>query len=115
MSEHDTQSAIIQLITVRGGIAIRVNSGMHVIKGNDGSTRVFKGASKGTSDIIACFKGKFLAIEVKHGKNQATPEQRDFIQRVNDCGGIGIVTWDLDKVIYLLDMIDTDAFKWHVV
>lgn len=107
MSEHDTQNAIIQLITMKGGIAIRVNSGSIVVKGAQG-TRVFKGAEKGTSDIIALYRKNFLAIEVKMPDKKPTPEQRAFLDKVWECGGIGLVAYSADDVLVTLDQIDME-------
>lgn len=106
MSEHDTQNAIIQLITARGGLPIRINSGKAIIK-RDGGNQVIVGAKRGTSDIIALYKGRFLAIEVKHGKNKPTREQTEFIADVRDKGGIGVCVWSVDSVIFLLKAIDS--------
>ena len=105
MTEHDTQNAIIELITRRGGIAIRINSGAIPIEGVS-KPYYFRGAKKGTSDIIALYKGRFLAIEVKHGKNTASREQADFISEVRDKGGVGLCVWSIDTVISLLDALD---------
>lgn len=104
MSEHDTQNAIIDLITRRNGLAIRINSGAIRIEGE--KTRYFRGAKKGTSDIIALYRGRFLAIEVKHGKNKPSAEQIQFIEDVRDRGGIGLCVWNVDTVMSLLDALD---------
>lgn len=105
MTEHETQSAIIDLIRLRGGVATRVNSGSAVFK-RDGKTQVIRGAEKGTADIIACYKGRYLAIEVKHGKNTITMEQLIFLESVRSAGGITCVAYSVDKVNRLLDAID---------
>lgn len=104
-TEHDIQNAIIQLITVKGGVAIRVNSGSIVVKDIHG-TRVFKGADKGTSDIIALYRKVFMAIEVKRPGRQPTPEQAAFLNQVIESGGIGIVAYSHDDVLDVLEQID---------
>lgn len=108
MTEHELQSQIIELIQRRGGLVIRINSGKAIIKRESG-TQVIMGAAKGTSDLIALYKGRFLAIEVKVRNNRATFEQELFLLDVRDRGGIGIVTWSLDTVISLLDSIDGEG------
>ncbi len=105
MSEHDIQNAIIQLITIKGGIPIRINSGSIVVKDNNG-TRVFKGAEKGTSDIIALYRKNFLAIEVKMPGKKPSPEQKLFLDQVWECGGIGLVAYSVNDVLDLLEQID---------
>lgn len=111
MTEHDTQNAIIQLITLKGGVPIRVNSGMVKITDQSGKTRVFKGEKKGTSDLIALYKGRFIAIEVKYGDNHPTREQWAFLARVVENGGIALVAYDVEDVNRILEMIDAD----HIV
>ena len=106
MTEQQTQSAILDLIRFRGGVATRVNSGSAVFKGSNGVTNVIRGAEKGTSDIIGLYRAYYLAIEVKHGKNKPTPEQLEFGRQVRDAGGYFLVAWDVDDAIKLLDEID---------
>lgn len=106
MTEHQTQSAILDLIHIRGGVATRVNSGSAIFKGKDGSINVIKGADKGTSDILACYRGRYLAIEVKYGNGKPTPEQLEFGRKVRDAGGLFLVAYDVEKVNQLLDTID---------
>lgn len=58
---------------------------------------------KGISDIIGLTKdGKFLAIEVKAPKKKPSQEQLDFIDRVNEKGGIAFWTDNLDKVMEII-------------
>ena len=53
---------------------------------------------KGVSDILGIIEGKFLAIEVKSAKGQVTPEQRSFLARINNEGGIAFVARNVDQV-----------------
>lgn len=106
-SEQDLVNAIISLITLRGGVAIRVNSGMIPIDNGDGTRRVLRGAPAGTADIIACYRGRFIAIECKIGRNKPTPLQVDFLERVSDAAGWAIVAYDVQTVIDILDVEDT--------
>lgn len=57
---------------------------------------------RGVSDILGIWEGKFLAIEVKAGRNTPTDEQMAFINTVNDRGGIGFVAWSLEDVERIL-------------
>jgi len=107
MPESDLIAACIQLITLKGGVAVRVNSGMMVIKDEQGNkTRIFKGAGKGTSDILACYRGYFLAIECKMPKNKPTEAQEAFLASIGEAGGIGIVIWDINTLETLLEKLD---------
>lgn len=106
MTEHQTQSAILDLIRFRGGMATRVNSGSAIFKDKSGRVNVIKGAEKGTSDVLACYRGRYLAIEVKYGREKPTHEQLDFGRRVRDAGGLFLVAYDVEIVNKLLDEID---------
>jgi penicillin-binding protein-related factor A (putative recombinase) len=46
---------------------------------------------KGVSDILGLIDGRFLAIEVKSPKGRPTPEQLEFIEKVNAQGGIAFI------------------------
>lgn len=105
MNEHDIQNQILQYIRLRGGVAIRVNSGSVLVKRKDKTYR-YIGAEPGTSDIIGLYRMRFLAIEVKNGKNLPTEVQVRFLETVRECGGIGIVAYSLDDVISVLDEVD---------
>ena len=45
----------------------------------------------GVPDIVCCYKGCFLAIECKAGRNTTTALQDREIQRIRDAGGIALV------------------------
>ena len=60
----------------------------------------------GIADILGCYKGRMIAIELKAPKGQATPDQERFIKNVNDNGGIAFVAKSLDEVIEGLSLQD---------
>lgn len=101
MSEMDLVNQIIDYVTMTGGVAIRINAGVIFVDDGKGK-RVFRGAPKGTSDILACIRGRYYAIECKWGDNTATPEQIDFIERVRAAGGVGGVVWTFDEFLQLV-------------
>lgn len=56
----------------------------------------------GVPDIIACYKGKFIGIEVKNETGKTSPLQDVNLKMINEAGGIGLVarcTEDVKKVI----------------
>ena len=54
---------------------------------------------KGCSDIIGqTTDGRFLAVEVKRPGGKPTPDQTDFIDRVNSAGGVAFVARSVDDV-----------------
>ena len=57
------------------------------------------GLYTGASDLIGWSPdGKFVAIEVKTQKGVITRAQQNFIDRVNDAGGIGVIARSLDDL-----------------
>lgn len=52
-----------------------------------------EGLMNGTSDLIVCHKGKFVAIELKGSGSSydATPGQLLFLKKVRNAGGISFV------------------------
>jgi hypothetical protein len=57
-------------------------------------------AKRGVSDILACFKGQLIAIEIKIGKDRLSPEQEGFILSVNHTGGKAFVVHDLEEFMF---------------
>jgi hypothetical protein len=47
----------------------------------------------GVSDTLTCLRpiGKYLAIEIKHGKDRLRPEQSKYLQDVKAAGGLAYV------------------------
>lgn len=64
--------------------------------------------SAGIPDLIACYKGIFLGIEVKVGNNTASDIQLAKIALINKAGGFGVVVWSLDEIVELLSYIDAN-------
>ena len=62
-------------------------------------------------DIICCYRGWFIGIECKAGKNQPTGLQLAQLRAINDAGGIGIVIneTNTDGVEGILDQIDAES------
>ena len=65
---------------------------------------------KGLPDLIGCFGGRFLAIEVKRKNGKVSPEQEAMIARINRAGGLAFVARDLETVIEKLGIKDRFLF-----
>lgn len=63
---------------------------------------------KGVSDIIGCYRGRFLGIEVKRRKGIVSPEQEAFIRTINEHGGIAFVARDVQTVCENLGLAGHD-------
>lgn len=69
---------------------------------------------KGISDILGCYQGRMIAIELKHeGWKPPEPgtkaykhfkEQEDFIFQVNQAGGIGFFAQSVEEVVERLGL-----------
>ena len=53
----------------------------------------------GISDILAVDRmGRVIAIEVKSAKGRVSPDQKAFLERINQTNGIGFVARSVDDV-----------------
>lgn len=57
---------------------------------------------RGIPDIIICYKGKFIAFEVKAEKGKTSFMQEQQIQKIIDNGGEAYVVRSLEEVIEIL-------------
>lgn len=102
MGEMDLVRSIVELLQYMGAVAIRINSGGVPAENKNGDRHYIRLAPAGTADILCCFRGRFVAIECKVGKNKPTPAQVEFLARVQDAGGAAIVAYSVDDVNNLL-------------
>ena len=97
MSEASTlTNKIIQHIYSSGGFAFRASS-TGIYDSKMGGYRT--AAKKGVSDVLACFKGRFIAIEIKIGKDRLSLEQEGFMSNIQHVGGIAFVAKDFDDFL----------------
>lgn len=83
--EQNIQTAIMEYIKSIGGLPIKQNQiGIY--------------AQAGVPDIIACIKGRFVAIEVKKPKQKPKPIQYAFLEAINSCGGLAFWADNLEDV-----------------
>ena len=52
----------------------------------------------GIPDIIVCFKGRFVGLEAKVGKNQPTKLQAATIDKIRQAGGVAAVVYSVEDV-----------------
>lgn len=105
--ESNLVKACIQYLQWRGFLVLRNNSGLLLIKGENGKTRAVKLGKKGSSDIIACSPwGQFVAIECKSGLGRLTDEQAKFLEEVRNRGGIAAVVRDVEELVNLIKKFD---------
>jgi VRR-NUC domain len=56
-------------------------------------------SEKGVPDIIGCYQGKMLCIEIKKKTGTVSPDQKSFLANVKDAGGIAFVARSIDDVV----------------
>lgn len=65
---------------------------------------------KGVSDIIGIIQGRMLCIEVKAPKGKPTLDQIEFLNMINEQGGIAIIARsELDVLTVLIQIFPTNA------
>lgn len=99
--EADIQRAILDWLRVNGIYAFRNNQ--QGVPLHDGSGRYRPSPTRGVADILGVIPGgRFLAVEVKGRRGKPTPQQAEFIARVNEKGGLAVVATcilDVERVL----------------
>ena len=93
MKEQDYQRKIVKYLESRGAYVVKVISA----------------SKKGVPDVISCYKGKFIAIEVKTPttmKNTSKLQEYNLAQ-IDKANGFSIVAYDTELLKAILDSIDT--------
>lgn len=79
--------------------------------------KIFGGGfqASGIPDIIVCYRGLFIAIEVKSPthKGRASDIQKLKIRRIRECGGIAFITDNMEDVENIFNSIDNDNFDFE--
>lgn len=57
----------------------------------------------GFPDLLVCYQGKFIALEVKTPKGTATKQQEYVMQNINEQGGIAEVVRSVEDVEKILN------------
>jgi hypothetical protein len=63
-------------------------------------------STPGVPDLICCFKGRLVGIEIKAEKGVVSDQQRDFIHAIQEAGGLAFVARSVDDVIEGLGLQD---------
>lgn len=99
-------AACLQLLAFRGCFVWRQNQGVMAAT-YKGRSRVIRFAGvTGISDIVGMTPaGQFLAVECKAGRNKATAEQAEFMDRVRRAGGVAFLVYSSDQLLKELKAI----------
>lgn len=89
MVESDIQRRIMIAITSRGGYCVKV----------------IAASRAGVPDVVCCYKGKFIAFEVKTMTGNASDLQKANIKKIRNSGGLGYVVRSATEVITILEAL----------
>jgi Holliday junction resolvase len=98
-SESQIQREIIEYLQMNGVFVWRQQT-----IGVRGRTLVGAGAMRGVADILGCYKGKLLAIEVKRPGKKPSKNQNTFLRTVTAEGGLALCASSIDDVKLFLKL-----------
>lgn len=68
----------------------------------------------GVSDLLVCYKGYFIALELKVANYQPDSLQISYLQKVRDAGGFGLILRDtIQELMGLLACIDNNIERQY--
>lgn len=62
----------------------------------------------GIPDLIVCYKGRFIGLECKVGKNTATALQQQTIQQILKAGGYAVVVKSVSEVKEIIQAFEKE-------
>ncbi len=83
-SHADLVKAIRRLIEGDGGFVVKYPGGPL--------------GPRGVADFLGCHRGRAVAIECKAGRDKLTDDQRRFLERWRQAGGLGLEARDVQTV-----------------
>ena len=86
--ESAFQKEAIKLIESMGGYPIKVH--------------VSAFQSQGEPDLVCCFKGRFVAFELKIEDNKPSALQLEKIEDIKRAGGIALPVWSINEIKEIL-------------
>lgn len=99
--ESNIMKSIMIALSDNGCVVFRNNIGSY--KNEDGRFIRFGVGGNGGSDLIGwTMDGKFLAVETKSPTGKATPEQINFIEKVNASGGVAGIARSVEDALRLI-------------
>lgn len=98
--EKLVRDKIVKYLESIGALVLNTPAGLMTVEG-----RTFQTGQAGRSDLHACYKGHFIAIEVKKPGGTPKPHQEFYLDRVRQAGGIAIVADCIDNVREVVDKL----------
>ena len=95
MNESDIVKAIMKYLrTVPGCFCWKEHGGMY--------------GTAGIPDLIVCYKGRFIGLECKVGKNTATALQQQTIRQILKAGGYAVVVKSVGEVKAIIQAFEKE-------
>ena len=69
--------------------------------------------TSGVPDIICCYKGRFLGLEVKLPSSKLTELQKRAIEKINRAGGIACRVESVEDVRAIIARVDSERRNLH--
>jgi hypothetical protein len=63
----------------------------------------------GIPDLLCCYRGRFVGLEVKQPGNKPSPMQRVVLNEIVAAGGYAAVVTTVEQVVHLLATIDEEV------
>lgn len=95
MSESDLYRPVLEACQLFGAFAFRVNTGVF-------GARHIRSVPKGTPDVLACLRGRFVGIELKTGKEKLSAEQERWHEGARKAGALIVTARSVDEVVSAL-------------
>jgi hypothetical protein len=64
--------------------------------------------TSGLPDIVCCYKGRFIGLEVKTDKGKTTVLQEVTLRRIRNAGGIVAVVRSVDEVLAVIESVKAE-------
>lgn len=95
--EANYQKRLMQQLRARGAYVVKYPAGPH--------------GAKGVPDLLCCYRGRFIALELKAGnpalaQYAPTINQEHQLDAIHRAGGIALVSWPASDALSILDDID---------
>ena len=99
--EKHIQKSIIDYLSYRKDLYF-IRSGSGLIKTEKG--KYFKSGKPGCPDVIVCYKGRFIGLEIKTSKGKQSQIQKITESLIKECGGEYYIVKSLDDVLKILNI-----------
>lgn len=105
--ESDVLKQCLQYLALRKIDHFRLNVGGAMLPGKGGKQRLVRFGVKGLPDILGWLPINGVAVtmglEIKRKGGRVRPEQRAFLDRLREAGGVALLVSSVDELIRGLD------------